>query len=87
MTAYAASWNGASFMLEPRRSAAANADYPLTPRAAAGTAGVRLDRAAAVVAGEAGGLEFELRTSTAADFHSLTASQIGNLLLQIQFTA
>ncbi len=92
ITAYAVSWSGAwtgaSFVLEPQPPAAINPDFTLTPMAgtpALLAAGAITPLPASLT--KPGTWTFKLRLSTSADFRSLTASQIGDLVLQLQFTA
>ena len=86
LTAYALSWTGAAFVLEPQ-APLPNADVTLTP-----LAGTPVLIAQGTVAGLPAGLRpgtwaFKLRLASAADFHSLASGQIGDLILKIDFTA
>ena len=86
VTAYALSWGGGSFVLEPQPGPPTNSQVTLAP--VAGPAPVLV--AAGVVGGPAvaslGNWSFKVKAQGAADFHSLKSSQLSDLILQVDFS-
>ena len=87
LTVYAASWSGGSFTLEPQ-AALPIADVALNPVAVPPPLPEIIS--SGVVAGAAGAAlgnwSFKLKAQGAPDYQSLKSSQIGDLILQIDFS-
>jgi hypothetical protein len=86
VTAYAVSWGGGAFVLEPQPGPPTNTDLTLSP--VAGSPPLLV--ASGVVTGPAvaslGTWSFKLKMQGAADFRSLKTSQVSDLILQVDFS-
>jgi hypothetical protein len=83
LTVYAVSWTGGGFTLQPQAPLPA-ANVPLNP---VGPAPVLVAQGAVAVtpATKLGTWAFKLQVAGAADFRSLTSSQIGDVVLKVDF--
>ena len=85
ITAYAISWTGSAFVIEPQ-GVLPSADVVLSP-----LPGQPALVAAGAIANLPAGLKpgtwsFKLKEQSAGDFRSLSSGQIGDLILKIDFT-
>jgi Tc toxin complex TcA C-terminal TcB-binding domain/Neuraminidase-like domain/Salmonella virulence plasmid 28.1kDa A protein len=83
LTVFATSWTTGNFVLQPQ-APLPTASIPLTPVAAVSQPNVALGNVA-VANATPGTWRFKLRTAAATDFRSLSADDIGDLLLLVNF--
>jgi hypothetical protein len=82
---YAVSWNSGNFVLEPQ-APLPNADVTMTPATTIESTDLNVTFGTVAVANTTlGEWTFKLRTAAAADFHSITTSDISDLVLLVSF--